>query len=242
MLHILKKELNSFFDSLIAYLFMGVFLIAIGLFMWVLPGENVLDSGFADMETLFSNAPFVLMFLIPAITMRSFAEENKAGTLELLFTKPLRDTDIILGKFLAGFCIAILTILPTLVYYFSISQLGDPVGNLDTPGIIGSYLGLLMLAGVFTSIGILTSSLSDNQIVAFILAIIFCYLFYTGFSALAGLEVFKSISEILLQMGIAYHYTSISRGLIDSRDVIYFFSITGFALAGTWLVLASRKW
>ncbi len=242
MIHILKKELNSFFDSLIAYLFMGVFLVAIGLFMWVLPGENVLDSGFADMETLFSNAPFILMFLIPAITMRSFAEEKKAGTLELLFTKPLRDIDIILGKFLAGFTIAVLTILPTVVYYFSISQLGDPKGNLDTSGIIGSYVGLILLAGVFTSMGILASSLSDNQIVAFITAIILCYLFYAGFSALAGLETFKSVSEIILQMGIAYHYTSVSRGLIDSRDLIYFLSIMAFALATTKLVLAARKW
>jgi ABC-2 type transport system permease protein len=221
---------------------MGVFLVAIGLFMWVLPGENVLDSGFADMETLFSNAPFILMFLIPAITMRSFAEEKKAGTLELLFTKPLRDTDIILGKFLAGFAIAILTIMPTLVYYFSISALGDPIGNLDTSGIIGSYFGLVMLAGVFVSIGILSSSISENQIVAFITAIIFCYLFYTGFSAIANLDSVKPIAEWVNQLGIAYHYTSISRGLVDSRDLVYFFSVIALALAGTRLVLASRKW
>lgn len=242
MIQILKKELNSFFDSLIAYLFMGVFLISIGLFMWVLPEENVLDSGFASLEVLFSNAPYVLLFLIPAITMRSFAEEKKNGTLELLFTKPLRDIDIVIGKFLAGFTIAILTILPTLVYYFSVSSLGNPVGNLDTSGIIGSYLGLIMLSGVFVAIGILSSSISENQIVAFIISVIFCYLFYTGFSSLAGLEALKPLAEIVTQMGIAYHYNSISRGLVDSRDLVYFFSIIALTLAGTRLVLASRKW
>ncbi|MFN0048063.1 MAG: gliding motility-associated ABC transporter permease subunit GldF [Cytophagales bacterium] len=242
MIQIFQKELNSFFDSLIAYLFMGVFLVSIGLFMWVLPGENVLDAGFADMETLFSNAPYILMFLIPAITMRSFADEKKAGTLELLFTKPLRDSEIIAGKFLASFAIALFTILPTLVYYFSISALGDPVGNLDTSGIIGSYLGLIMLAGVFVSVGILASSLSDNQIVAFITAIILCYLFYTGFSALAGLETLKPVAETVYQIGIAYHYSAVSKGLVDSRDLVYFLSVIACALAATRLVLASRKW
>jgi ABC-2 type transport system permease protein len=242
MFYILKKEINSFLDSLIAYLVIGVFLVAIGFFMWILPTDNVLDGGFAEMEILFSTGPFILMFLIPAITMRSFSEEIKFGTIEILFTRPISDVEIILGKFLAGFILVVFSILPTLVYYYSIYYLGNPIGNLDSAGIFGSYIGLILLGGVFTALGIFASSTTDNQIVAFIVAIFLCYLFYTGFSALATFGFWGKNADFIHQIGISYHYTSISRGLVDSRDLIYFFSVILIALSSTHLLLGSRKW
>ena len=242
MFYILKKEFNSFLDSLIAYLVIGVFLVAIGFFMWILPGDNVLDAGFAEMEILFATGPFILMFLIPAITMRSFSEEIKYGTIEILYTRPISDLEIIVGKFLAGFVLVIFSIVPTLVYYYSIYYLGNPVGNLDSAGIFGSYIGLILLGGVFTALGILASSTTDNQIVAFIVAIFLCYLFYTGFSAVATFGFWGKNADFVQQLGISYHYTSISRGLVDSRDLIYFFSVISLALSSTHLLLGSRKW
>ncbi len=231
MLHIFKKEFTSFLNSLIAYIVIAVFLTGIGLLMWVFPETSVLDYGFADMDTLFSMGPFVFIFLVPAITMKSFAEEKKLGTLELLFTKPLTDWDIVMGKFLAGFLLVIIAMLPTLVYYFSIVSLGNPVGNVDTPGVTGSYIGLALLGGVFCSIGIFASSITANQIVAFILAAFFCFIFYSGLDSLSGF--FGSQALFIKQLGILYHYDSMSKGLIDSRDLIYFFSITSLMLLFT---------
>src|SRR5688572_9058881 len=173
MLQILAKEFNSFLNSLIAYLVIGVFLTGIGLLMWVFPETSVLEYGYADMDTLFSYGPYVFIFLIPAITMRSFAEEKKSGTLELLFTRPLSDWDIVLGKFFACFLLVLVALIPTAIYYVSVYQLGNPPGNIDTPGVIGSYIGLMLLGGVFTSIGILASSLTNSQIVSFIVAAFF---------------------------------------------------------------------
>ena len=167
MIQIFAKEFNGFLHSLIAYLVIGVFLTGMGLLTWVFPDTSVLDYGFADLDTLFSMAPYVFIFLIPAITMKSFAEEKKMGTLELLFTKPLTDWDIVLGKFLAAFALVLVAIVPTIIYYFSIVQLGNPVGNIDTASVIGSYIGLALLAAVFCSIGILMSTFSNNQIVSF---------------------------------------------------------------------------
>jgi ABC-2 type transport system permease protein len=209
----------------------AVFLTGIGLLMWVFPETSVLDYGFADMDTLFSMGPFVFIFLVPAITMKSFAEEKKLGTLELLFTKPLTDWDIVLGKFLAGFMLVIIAVLPTLVYYFSIVSLGNPVGNVDTPGVVGSYIGLALLGGVFCSIGIFASSITPNQIVAFILAAFFCFIFYSGLDSLSGF--FGSQGLFIKQLGILYHYESMSKGLIDSRDLIYFLSVTFLLLLFT---------
>lgn len=220
----------------------AVFLLAISLIMWVLPQQNVFQIGFAEMEVLFSIGPYVFMFLIPAITMRSFAEEKKSGTLELLLTKPINSIKIILAKFLACYLLVIISIIPTILYYYSIGQLGNPPFNIDTAGIIGSYIGLILLAGVFTAIGIFSSSISDNQISAFIVSIFGCYIIYSGFSALATIEIWYKFAETINQFGIAYHYTSISRGLIDSRDLTYFFGVIIFALFGTHLVLESRKW
>src|SRR5688572_30150762 len=184
MIQVAVKEFRSFLNSLIAYIVIGVFLTSLGLLMWVFPETSVMEYGFADMDTLFSLGPYVLIFLIPAITMRSFAEEVKSGTMELLLTKPLTDWDIILGKFFACFLLVLFALLPTLIYYLSIYILGDPAGNIDTPGVIGSYIGLLLLGGVFSAIGIFASSITPNQIVAFIVAAFLCYLAYAGFESL----------------------------------------------------------
>ena len=242
MLQIFSKEFSSFLNSLIAYVVVGVFLLAIGLLMWVFPDSSVLDYGYADLSTLFSLGPYVLIFLIPAITMRSFSEEKKGGTMELLFTKPLTDWDIILGKFLASFALVLLALIPTVVYYYSLYSLGNPKGNIDTPGVIGSYIGLAMLAAAFCAIGVMASSLSANQIVAFILAAFLCYLTFAAFDALSGLAFWGTGALVVKQFGLLFHYESLSRGLIDSRDVVYFLSVVFLTLSVTKLILSSRQW
>ncbi len=240
--HIFFKEFNSFLNSLIGYMVMGVFLIVMGLLMWVFKDTSVLDYGYADMSTLFSFGPYVLIFLVPAITMRSFAEERKLGTLELLMTKPLTELDIVLGKFLAAFMLVVVSLAPTLIYYFTLYQLGNPTGNIDTPGVAGSFIGMILLGGIFCSIGVLASSITPNQIVSFIIAAFFCYVFYTGVDSVASLISDGKISLRIKQFGILYHYESMSKGLIDSRDLIYFFSIGGLMLLSTKTVLSSRSW
>jgi ABC-2 type transport system permease protein len=242
MIRIFQKEFNNFLNSLIAYMVIGVFLTAIGLLTWVFPETSVLDNGYANLDTLFSMGPYVFIFLIPAITMKSFAEEKKLGTLELLLTKPLTDWQIIMGKFLASFALVLVALAPTWMYYFSVWQLGSPSGNIDTPGVIGSYLGLTLLGGVFCSIGILASSLTTNQIVAFILAAFFCFILYSGFDSLSSLMSSGSQALQVKQLGIVYHYEAMSKGLVDSRDVIYFFSLIGLVILCTKTVLGSRQW
>jgi ABC-2 type transport system permease protein len=242
MFYVFSKEFNSFLNSLIAYVVIGVFLTGMGLLMWVFPETSVLDYGYADMDTLFSLGPYVLIFLIPAITMKSFAEEKKAGTMELLLTKPLSDWQIILGKFLAGFALVLFALIPTFLYYYSVFLLGNPVGNIDTPGIMGSYIGLTLLAGVFCAVGILASSLTANQIVAFILAAFLCFILFTGFESVSALSTAAGNALLLKQLGISYHYDSLSKGLIDSRDVLYFLSVIFLMLSITKLILGSRQW
>jgi ABC-2 type transport system permease protein len=242
MLQVLTKEFNSFLNSLIAYMVIGVFLVVMGLLVWVFPETSVLEYGYADMETLFSVGPYVFVFLIPAITMRSFAEEKKAGTMELLFTKPLRDWDIILGKYLASFLLVLFALIPTIVYYYSLYRLGNPTGNLDTPGIIGSYIGLAMLAASFCAVGIFSSCITPNQIVAFIVASFLCFLLFTGFESISTLSFWSANALQIKQLGILYHYESMSRGLIDTRDIVYFLSVIFLMLSITKLILGSRQW
>jgi ABC-2 type transport system permease protein len=242
MLQVLCKELNSFLNSLIGYIVIGVFLTAIGLLMWVFPETAVLDYGYADMDTLFSFGPYIFIFLIPAITMRSFAEEIKAGTMELLLTKPLSDWDIILAKFLANFLLVLIALIPTLVYYYTVYQLGNPVGNVDTAGVVGSYIGLILLGGVFCAVGIFASAITPNQIVAFIVAAFLCFILFTGFNSLATLDIESGQVLFIKQLGILYHYESMSKGLIDSRDLIYFLSVVVIMLSFTKLILGSRQW
>ena len=241
MIGIFKKELNSAFSSLVAYVVIVVFLVMTGLFVWVFP-TNVIDFGFANIDPLFTLAPYIYLFLIPAITMRAFAEEKREGTMELLLTKPLTDWQLILGKFLANFLLVIFALLPTLIYYYSVYTLGSPVGNIDSAAVAGSYIGLLLLGAVFTSIGILASALTNNQIVAFILSVFLCFVLYEGFTSLSSVGGWAEYAYTISQLGIDYHYTSMSKGLIDSRNLLYFFSVIFLMLFSTKVVLGSRKW
>jgi len=242
MIQVLSKEFNSFLNSLIAYVVIGVFLTGIGLLMWVFPETSILDYGYADLETLFSLGPYVFIFLIPAITMRSFAEETKGGTMELLLTKPLSDWDIILGKFFACFFLVMLSLIPTLIYYFSVYALGNPVGNIDTPGVVGSYTGLVLLGAVFCSIGIFSSSITQNQIVSFITGAFLCYFLFAGFESLSLLNVWSTHSLFIRELGLLYHYDALSKGLIDSRNLVYFGSVITLMLLITRIILGARSW
>lgn len=242
MIQVLSKEFNSFLNSLIAYVVIGVFLTAIGLLMWVFPGTSVMEYGYADMETLFSLGPYVFIFLIPAITMRSFAEEARGGTLELLMTKPLSDWDIVLGKFFACFLLVLLSLLPTVIYYVSVYALGNPPGNIDTPGVTGSYIGLILLGAVFCAIGIFASSITNNQIVSFIVAAFLCYMMFAGFESLSLLDVWSESSLFIKELGLLYHYDALSRGLIDSRNLVYFGSVITAMLLITRTIVGARSW
>lgn len=223
MLAILRKEINSFFASSIGYLVITIFLILNGLFLWVFKGEfNILDYGFADLSSFFLLAPWVLIFLIPAVTMRAFSDEKKQGTLELLLTKPITKSQIVFGKYFGAFILILIALLPTLLYVYTIYKLGNPVGNLDMGSITGSYFGLLFLIGAYTAIGVFSSTLSDNQIVAFIISVFICFFFYIGFEGVAD---FIS-SNFVEQLGMNSHYKSMGRGVIDSRDIVYFLSVT----------------
>lgn len=222
MFAILKKEINSFFASPIGYLVIAIFLLLNGLFLWLFKGEfNLLDYGFADLSAFFLLAPWILIFLIPAVTMRSFSDEKKQGTLELLLTKPISHLQIVLGKYFGAFTLIVLALIPTLLYVYTINQLGDPVGNLDTGSTLGSYLGLLFLVAAYTAIGIFSSTLSDNQIVAFITAVFLCFFFYVGFEGVADFT-----APFVEQLGMSTHYKSMSRGVLDTRDCVYFLSVT----------------
>ncbi|MDN5202891.1 gliding motility-associated ABC transporter permease subunit GldF [Fulvivirgaceae bacterium BMA10] len=242
MLQILIKEVNSFLNSLIAYIVICVFLTGIGLLMWVFPDTNVLDYEFADMDTLFSLGPYVFLFLIPAITMRLFSEEKKSGTLELLLTRPLTDMQIILGKYFSGLLVVIFALIPTVIYYFTLYKLGSPEGNIDSAGVIGSYIGLILLGALFTSIGVFSSAITENQIIAFIIAVFLCFFLYVGFDSIASIDIWGGSAVMLEQLGIIYHYNALSRGLVDLRDVVYFISMIALMLLLTNLILGSRKW
>jgi ABC-2 type transport system permease protein len=225
---LLLKEINSFFSSLIGYIVILVFLVFLGLFMWVFPSAefNILDGGYANIDTLFVISPWVFMFLIPAITMRSIAEELRTGTFEILLTKPLSTWNIVLSKYFAGVILVGVALIPTLIFLISVHLLGDPIGNLDYGGTIGSYLGLFFLASGFVAIGIFASSLTKNQIISFILAVFISFVIYVGFESLAGLFDNGWLENFILKLGINDHFISLSRGVIDSRDLMYFLSLT----------------
>jgi len=242
MWQIYRKELNTFLNSLIGYIVIAVFLTGAGLLIWVFPETSVLDYGYSDLETLFAMSPYIFIFIIPAITMRSFAEERKSGTLELLLTKPVSDMGLIMGKFLSGFTLVIFALLPTIVYYASIYFLGNPVGNIDSAGVFGSYIGLILLGGVFTSIGIFSSSITENQIVAFIIGVFLCFILYQGVQSISAIPGLSRQSLFIEQLGILHHYTAMSKGLIDSRNLIYFLSVISLMLSSTYLVLSVKKW
>lgn len=240
------KEIRSFLSSLVGYIAIAVFNTLIGIFMWVIPsestGSNILDNGFATIDPLFFIAPWIYLFLIPAITMRSFSEEKKTATIELLLTRPLTDLQIVLAKYFAGFSLVLLSLLPTFFYYYTVYVLGAPKGNIDSGGMWGSYLGLFFLGAGFVSIGIFVSSITENQVIAFIFAMLLCFFCYTGFDYIAQSNLFGKYDSLFKSFGINDHYLSMSRGVIDTRDVIYFISLILFFNLSTKLVLESRKW
>lgn len=242
MLAILYKEISGFFSSLVAYITIAAFLVVTGLFLWVFPESSILDYGYAGLDSFFNISPYIFMFLIPAITMRSLAEERKDGTFELLVTRPVTDWDILLGKFFASLAIVILTLLPTLVYYVTVYQLGVVKGNVDTGAVIGSYIGLILLGSAFVSIGLFASSLGKNQIIAFTIAVFLCFIWFSGFDSFSQVLSLRRLDSFLVAIGINQHYQSISRGVLDTRDLIYFLSLDAIFLLFTKTVLGARKW
>lgn len=240
MISIALREIKSFFGSPIGYLVIAIFLLLNGLFLWVFDGEyNILQSGFADLTPFFTLAPWILIFLIPAVTMKSFSEEIKQGTIELLLTKPLSISQIIFGKFMGSFLLIVLALIPTLIYVVIISSLGMPAGNIDLGSILGSYFGLLFLVAAYTAIGIFTSTLSENQIVSFILSMFLCFLFFYGIEGAATFT--KEFQNLVAQLGMNYHYKSMARGVLDTRDIVYFLSLTFLFTSFTALKLKSLK-
>lgn len=240
MFAILNKEIQSFFSSPIGYLVIGIFLVLCGLFLFVFSGDyNILDNGFADVKPFFNLAPWIFIFLIPAITMKSFAEEKRQGTMEILLTKPVSLWQLILGKYAGALILVILAIIPTGLYVLTIDQLGNPPGNFDLGATLGSYLGLLFLGGCYAAIGVFSSSLTTNQIVAFIIAIFLCFICFFAFEGLADYHLFGNSTYGLEYLGISYHYRSISRGVVDTRDVTYFLSIIILFLKATQVNLRS---
>jgi len=223
------KEVNSFLGNLLGYLIISIFLVALGLVVWVFPETSILNYGYADLEALFVYTPYVFTFLIPALSMRSLAEEKRSGNWEILKTSPLSVTQIIIAKYLALLVLVILAVFPTLLYFLTVYQLGDPVGNLDQAGFFGSWIGLLMIGAVFLSVGLFASSITSQQVLAFVLGVFFCFVLYFGFTALADLQL-GSWSYLFEELSLSYHFTNLGRGVLDSSDLF-------FMLAVIWLFL-----
>jgi ABC-2 type transport system permease protein len=243
MYSIYKKEIASFFSSPTGYIAVIVFLALTGWFMWINPGEfNIPESGYSSIDTLFVIAPWVFLFLVPATTMRSFAEERKTGTIELLLTHPVSEMQLVTAKYLAAVTLILLSLVPCLIYYATVYFIGNPVGNIDSGGTYGSFIGLFFLASSYGAIGIFASSLTDNQIVAFIVSAALCFFACTGFDGLAAMAPLKSAGSFLISLGINEHYKSLSRGVIDMRDVTYFVIISAVFTGAARLKLQSRKW
>ena len=243
MISLYRKEIQGFFSNLTGYVVIIIFLLANSMVMWLFSGDlNILDAGYATIEPLFIISPWIFLFLVPAITMRMFAEEAQSGTLELLLSRPLTELQIVLSKYLASLTLIIFSLMPCLVFFFSVYLLGNPPGNMDTGGTWGSMIGLFFLGAVYASMGIFSSSMSDNIIIAFLMALVLCFVFYFGFDKLGQIQMFKGISTVFLYIGINDHYMSISRGVIDLRDIIYFISVIAFFILLTRTRLASKKW
>lgn len=240
MWSVCKKEFRQFFSSLTGYIAIIVFLLLNGLFLFVFPDTNLLDFGYATLDNFFELAPWILLLLVPAITMRSFSDEFKSGTFEILQTKPLRRWQIVTGKYAGALGVVLIAVLPTIIYAVSMQSLSAQ-GGIDSGGTIGSYIGLLFLAAVFVAIGICCSSFTSNAVVAFIAAAFVCFILYSGFSAISKMPALASGADYYVEMlGIDFHYRSVSRGVLDSRDVIYFFSVILFFLLFTHRNLIKR--
>ncbi len=242
MFALFKKELVSFFSSITGGLVVSVFLLLTGLFLWVIPNDlNILYGGYATLESLFYLAPWVYLFLVPAVCMRLFADEKKMGTLDVLLTRPISEMQIVMGKFMAGLAVVLISLVPTLIYVYSVRYLGNPVGNLDMGGTWGSYIGLVFLAAVYVAIGVFASSLTDNQIVAFVVAVLLSFMFYSGFDSLATLHSLAAYRDFISHIGIESHYSSLRRGVIDSRDIVHLSSLVFFFLFVTKISLTRSK-
>jgi len=240
---IFLKELQQFFSSLIGYIAIIVFLLVLGLFMWIFPDTSILDFGYATLDSFFSIAPYIFIFLIPAITMRSFAEEINTGTIELLSTRPVTELQIILGKYFAALLLVLIAIVPTFIYFYTVYALASPVGNVDVGGILGSYFGLFFLGAVFVAIGIFCSAITSNQIVAFILGVFLCFFIYLAFSYISQFDIFVGKNDYLVEsFGLSAHYDAMGKGVIDSRDVVYFLSLISAFILFTRTALSSRRW
>lgn len=237
-----KKEIRSFLSSLTAYIVMIVFLVITGLLMWVMGGNTVFDLGVASMSVMFSIAPYVFIFLVSAVTMRSFSEEKRLGTLETLSTRPISDLGVILGKYFANVTLVVFALVPTLIYYYSISKLGNPEGNIDTGAMWGSYFGLVLLGAAYTAMGMFASVITENQIVALILSMLLCLVSYELIGMIGEIKALDSLGKSIDWFGLDYHYYSLSRGVLDTRDVVYFLSFSAAFIWLTKLVYESRKW
>lgn len=242
MYAVFKRELLSSLHSLMAYITIGLFLLACGMLLWFFPETSILDYGYAELTGFFSLVPFLFMFLVPAVTMRSFAEERREGTYILLATKPLTDWQIILAKYFSCLVLVALSLLPTLIYYYTVYQLGFPAGNIDTGAVTGSYLGLLLLGAAFTAIGIFASMFTKNQVIAFAVSVFICFIFFNGFEAMSKIFALRYFEGLLLGMSVNEHYQSISRGVLDTRDLVYFITVVCLFLGLAKLVLGGRKW
>ncbi len=243
MFSIYKKELTGFFSTLTGYIVIGVFLVVNSLFMWVFPGEfNIPEGGYATLDTIFLISPWVFLLLVPAVTMRMISEEKRLGTIELLYARPVTEARIVAGKYLASVTLVLLSLLPLGVSYLTVWFAGDPAGNLDVGGTWGSMIGLFFLAAIYAAIGLFASSLTENQVISFIVAVIISFIMFTGFDSLAWLPGLSQVDEFVVRLGINEHYRSMSRGVIDIGDIAYFMAVIVTFNEATRLVLTSRKW
>ena len=243
MLAIFKREINSFFTGMTGYIVIIVYLIINSLFMWILPGEwNILDNGYASLEPLFILSPWIFLFLVPAVTMRMVAEEKRTGTMELLLSRPVTERHIIYGKYFASVTLVLLALLPCAIYYLSITLLGETPGNIDCGGTLGAGLGLFFLAAVYAAIGIFSTTLSSNQVVAFIIAVVTGFILFAGFDSFAMLPGLKKLDEFIIRLGINEHYKSMSRGVIDLRDIVYYLVAVLIFTEASRLVMSARRW
>ncbi len=242
VLNLFSKEFRTFFNTPTGYIVLSIFFVGAGLFLWIFPGEyNVLNSGYANLDGFFVLAPWLFLFLCPAVTMRAIAEERQIGTLELLLTKPISKMQLVVGKFLAAWAVIVVALLPAVVWFGSVYIMAEPMGNVDAGAFWGSFVGLLLLAAVYCAIGIFGSSLTSSQITAFVVSALICFVLFYGFELAAALFTDGTLTLYLKNLGIHAHYTSMSRGVLDSRDVLYMFSVTLIFLIATKMVLNRSK-
>ena len=242
MITLYKKEISIFFSTIIGYLIIGLFLLISSLILWHDISEiNILDNAYASMDSFFSIAPLIFLLFIPSVSMRVFSEEFNTGTIETLITKPISSFEIVTAKFFAVLSLVIIAILPTITYVISIYFLGETTGNLDLAAVVGSYIGLILLSSIFSSISVYASSLSSNQIVAFILAMIMSSFFFFGFDILSQLPYLQIVDLTLQKIGISYHYNMMSKGLLKVSDLVYFMSVSLLFIKLTEVVIKNKN-